>query len=207
MAIGDPYLSLDEFKARIEIFDTDDDTRILSALASASTEVNEYCKRQFNDGGTPTSIRYFTAESPQRCTIDDVSTATGLVVKVGSKTGGFTTTWVLDTDFELGPESLTIDEVPYSTRWQLNCLGSQYFPRAWRGGPNVQVTARWGWASVPANVVEATYLRAAQILRRRDAPEGVLGGFDGNAVRVSIYNDPDVIRLLKPFRKHLPGMF
>lgn len=206
MALGDPYLSLGEFKSRIGVYDSDDDDRIQGALASASADVNEYCGRQFNDSVTPTA-RVFRSVNQCWAQVDDFSTTTGLVVKVGSVTGGYTTTWTVGTDFQVGPSNATFNEVPYPVFWRLDTLLGQRWPYLYREGENIQVTARWGWGSVPTNVVEATYLRAAAIVRRRDSPEGVLGGFEGNAVRVSMFNDPDMVRLLRQFRKHVPGRF
>ena len=91
---------------------------------------------------------------------------------------------------------------------KLKTLRAQRWPVRYCDDENVEVTARWGWPSVPQAVVDATYIRAAAIVRRKDSPEGVLGGFDGGgAVRVSIFNDPDLVRLLRPYRKHVPGLF
>lgn len=206
MALGDPYISLPDFKDRMTIFDNVDDDRITDAIASASNDVNEYCGRQFNDSGSATA-RVFRS---MRCVaiVDDFSALDTLVVKTGTTTGGFTNTLTINVDFLVGPDNGTVNEVPGSAYWRLETLLNARFPYLYRTGPNLQVTARWGWSSVPSSVVDATYIRAAAIMRRRDTPEGVLGGFDGgNPVRVSMFNDPDLVRLLRPYRKHLPGRF
>lgn len=207
MALGDPYLSLPDFKIRFEVYDDDDDDRFLSALLSASSDINEYCGRQFNDAVTP-SARTFISQNRQTVWLDDFSTLTGLVVKVGDSASGYTTTYTVGTDFKVEPVNATFNEVPTSVYWKLKTLRAQRWPVRYCDDENVEVTARWGWPSVPQAVVDATYIRAAAIVRRKDSPEGVLGGFDGGgAVRVSIFNDPDLVRLLRPYRKHVPGLF
>jgi len=71
---------------------------------------------------------------------------------------------------------------------------SDYEP-AW--ARRVRVTARWGWSAVPAQVKQATILRAVALFKRKDAPHGV-AGFDGFGV-VRLRQDPDVEALLQPF--------
>jgi hypothetical protein len=62
----------------------------------------------------------------------------------------------------------------------------------------LQVTALWGWPAVPDEIEQATALYAARLYRRKDSPQGVIGGGDFGPVRVSRI-DPDVEALIAPF--------
>jgi hypothetical protein len=45
-------------------------------------------------------------------------------------------------------------------------------------------------------------IKAARLFKRKNSPEGVLGGFqDFGAVRVTNREDPDVMMLLNPYRR------
>jgi hypothetical protein len=68
----------------------------------------------------------------------------------------------------------------------------------------LQVTARWGWSSVPIEVYEACLLKAAALYKRRDSVQGVAGFGDFGVVRIG-RSDPDVIDLLGPYRRLTPG--
>ncbi len=201
MAIGDPYATLLELKTRLDIDDTADDGRLTSALASASRIVNGVCHRQFNQTTTATARLFRTTR--RRAQIDDFHTVTDLVVAVGSQSGGFNTTWTINTDFYVDPVNRTRNEEtgvqPY---WRIIPLGNKRFPVRYGEEYNLQVTAQWGWPSVPEDVKEATKLMATRLFRRVDSPEGVLGGFD-EAVRLA-KNDPDVMMLLGGYQKHVP---
>lgn len=210
MPLGDPYITLDELKDYLEIPRTDnvDDVRLNVARSAARETTESFCRRQFNDAGTPVSTRQFTSHTLRRAIIDDFSTTTGLVVRIGSRSSGFTTTWTLDSDYYVGPVNQTRNERPDQAYWRLNTLLNQRFTHATyrRDEPNIEVDAQWGWSAVPQGVVEANLLMAARLYRRRDSPDGIVSGFEGAPVRVSWMLDPDAKRQLAPYRKHVPGM-
>lgn len=206
MALGDPYISLPEFKTYMGIDDPDDDVRADTAIRSATEAIEDYCGRQFNDSGS-VSTRRFYSNSRTRAVIDDFSTVTGLVVKVGSLSGGYTTTWTIDADFFISPINSTRNERAESVYWRIETLSGQLFPMRLRRDPNVEVAARWGWPAIPEKVVEACYIESARLFRRKDSPDGVIGGFDGAPMRVGWRLDPDVERMLLKLRKHQTGKF
>jgi hypothetical protein len=74
---------------------------------------------------------------------------------------------------------------------------------SWCSSRKVQVTAAWGWPSVPDEIGEAALLQAARLFARRTSPEGVSGNAEWGIARVSRL-DPDVRELIKDFR--LPGL-
>lgn len=204
MALGDPYVSLSEFKSYLNLSDTFDDAELDFALATATSDIDEYCNRQFNDSGSATA-REFLVTNRRRVIIDDFSTLTGLVVQTGSKSQGYTTTLTIDSDFIVSPEGGRIGEVPYSVWWRLIALDMLSFDPDIE--PTLQVTARWGWAAVPDPVKQACLLWASRIFRRKDSPEGIIGGFDGAPIRVGWKMDPDIAMGLRRFRKHQPDRF
>ncbi len=65
------------------------------------------------------------------------------------------------------------------------------------------VTAKWGWPSVPAGVMNACLLQANRWFKRKDAPFGV-AGIDsmGGATRLLAQVDPDVAVGLSAYRRH-----
>lgn len=199
MAIGDPYATLTQLKARLDITDTTDDARLTDALDSATREIEDWCERQFNDAGAASS-RTYTPGSYDLLRLDDFSTTTGLIVT--TDTGGdgtYATTWAT-TDYQLEPLN---GVVRGRTGWPYNrirAIGSYRFPCSGSGRTTVQVTARWGWAAVPAPVVEACLILAAETFKAGDAPFGVAGFGEFGAVRVRA--NPLAQAKLAPYRRN-----
>jgi hypothetical protein len=65
----------------------------------------------------------------------------------------------------------------------------------------VQVTARWGWATIPEPITQACIIQASRIFKRYDSPLGVAGFGDLGAIRVSRFLDPDMAQLVEPYRR------
>lgn len=206
MAMGDPYGDLPEFKDRMQIHDSEDDARAERALLSASRNVEKYCRRQFNvaDPDTATA-RLFRCDNSEYAIIADFHSTTGLTVELGDLENDFSTTWVLNTDFWVSPLNGVRNEVPGTVYWRIEPMGGGRIPCPSGRQPNLRVAAPWGWGSVPEDVIEATYIDAHRIFRRKDSPDGVIGGFEGQPIRVGWKMDPDFERLLKDYRKHVPG--
>lgn len=188
-----------DLKAHLGIDDRIDDTTINNAVNSINSYIVNYCGREFTDAGSATA-RVFAPDCQLELTVDDFSTTTGLVVKTDDNDDGvYETTWTLDTDFYLEP----LNGKRYGQTWpyyELHSLGTRVFPIWNRRRASVQVTAQWGWAAIPAPVFEAALLIGARIFKRKNSPEGVLGGFDFNPVRISMREDPDAVRLLTDYR-------
>ncbi len=56
----------------------------------------------------------------------------------------------------------------------------------------------------PADIVEATVLAVARLFRRKDAPLGIVGSADFGVTNV-VRSDPDVQRLIAPYRRVVVG--
>lgn len=63
----------------------------------------------------------------------------------------------------------------------------------------VRVTGEFGWVEIPAAVKKATLLLAARLYKRKDNVNGVSFGDAIGVVRISRFEDPDVVRLLSPY--------
>lgn len=195
MALGDPYVTLTQLKERVDIADTIDDAQITRALASATEEINRHCGRQFNDAESA-SARRFKPSTCARVLVDDFHTTTDLVVE--SSTDGITWTAWSASDYELEPADGVVDGLPGWPFWKIVAVGSRAFTRDRR--PTVRVTARWGWAAVPANVVEACELIASESFKMNSAPFGVAGYGEFGPIRVRMNSRAE--SLLKRYQRN-----
>jgi hypothetical protein len=91
---------------------------------------------------------------------------------------------------------------PYTA---IRAIGSYLFP-VWEPAnvnaqeATVQIVGTFGWNTVPTAIRQATIMLASRIYKRADSPLGVAGFSDLGAIRVSNI-DPDINRLIMPFRK------
>jgi hypothetical protein len=174
MALGDDYISVDDFKAYVKIEGSSQYDELLEeAAGSASREVERFCRRQFNDAGSA-SEREFTPVSSEVLIVDDFSTSDGLEIEVDG------IAWTAD-QYSLEPKNGVMQGVPGWPYWLIRAKGGSSFPT---NGADVKVTARWGWAAVPEPVRQATKVIAAMNFQMKDAPLGVAGNGDFGVVRV-----------------------
>ena len=169
------------------------------ALNGAEAIVDQWCGRTFNDAGSA-SERKFYADSCYFVDVNDFSTTSGLVVKTDDDDDGTAETTWASTDYVLEPENNLRNGAtwPYC---RIRAVEGRTFPIHRSGRPGVYVTARWGWAAVPAAVKSATLLIAAADFQRRDSPHGVAGFGEFGVVRVRGTMDPRAAELLAPYRK------
>lgn len=179
MALGDPYISVAELAEHVNIGDATDDAYMTSLVSAVSRGIEAHCGRQFNDAGS-TSTRKYRPSSAYRVRVDDFHTTAGLIVVTdGTPTTGY----------ELEPLNGLRNGVP----WPYDAI---VLDRP--VGGLVEVTARWGWPSVPLDVRQATLIQAARIFGRRYSVNGLIGQGDF-VFRVSIKPDADVMALLAPY--------
>ena len=204
MAITNGYATRNEVKAalRIGTADTADDTLIDNCVGAASRLIDGYCNRQFWAVASATP-RVFQANTEFVCDVDDFYTTTGFVLKTSSfADGNFDTTWA-STDVQLEPLNGVLDGLTWSYD-KLRAIGNYLFPTVnanYGEQALVQVTARWGWASVPEPITQACIIQASRIFKRYDSPLGVAGFGDLGAIRVSRFLDPDMAQLVEPYRR------
>lgn len=192
------YLTLEEVKESIDLSGTsyrDDD--IERALAAAELVIENLCEDRFYQDGTAVA-RYYDPEDsatvklrPSAATIDSV--------KVDEDGDGVYETTLAATDYVKWPYNAAADAKPW---WELRIHpnSSECFPTAYP--QSVEVTAKFGWATTPEAVKQATLILATKLLKRREAPFGIVAfSFDGgDAMRIA-RNDPDVMGLLGPYMR------
>ena len=203
MALGDRYATAAELRDRFGIDDVDDDAQLEDALDAASSWVTSWCQRDFNQAASATARLYYPRGSVVN--VDDIASTTGLVVGSDEDDDGvYEVTWTITTEFVLEPLNGIMDGITGWPYTRLRSLDVRSWPTAGPYRPPVSVTALWGWPAVPAAVKTAALIMAARLFKRRDSPEGVLGGFaDFGPVRVGTRLDPDVEALLFPYRKQI----
>lgn len=202
MTITNGYATLNDFKAYLfpsANYGTAEDAQMEAAIESASRIIDAHTNRRFYSD-TTVSARVYYANTSIRCTVDDFSTTTGLIIKTDTGDNGtYDQTWAA-TEYILEPINAEIGGVsgqPYNT---IVATIPKMFPVTGRR-PRIQVTAKWGWAAVPDTVRQACLIQAARLFRRAQTPEGFAAGESFGAIRVSTKLDPDVQMLLAPFRR------
>ena len=111
MAITNGYCALSEIKTYIGLSGSGQDTNLESAVESASREIDQYCGRIFYE--TTSQVRTYTPTNRYELEVDDISTVTGLVVKLDTTDdGSYDTTLTINTDFIVSPvnRSNVLDE-------------------------------------------------------------------------------------------------
>jgi hypothetical protein len=203
MAITNGYCSLADVKAAARITDTIDDTLLELSIESASREIDSYTERVFySTGGTPVARVYIPQDIYLVETDDIVSVTTLKSDSAGD--GTFDITWETS-DFQLEPlngRAGGIDTPATRIRAIGDYLWPVYEPRNVNSNQaSVQVTGVFGFATVPTAVRQACILSALRQYKRYESPTGVLGFSDIGAVRVGTKLDPDVERMIQPYRK------
>jgi len=192
MVWGPDYVEVDDLAEFVRIKgvadipdDTTDDAQLALAIAAASRAIDRHCRRQFGVVAAPEARRYTVRwrGSYLVADIDDLMTTTGLLV------GGLVVA---------SPEFLPLNAAAEGKPWTtLEVADSAVDDRG-----RVEVTALWGWTTVPPSVVEACLLQASRVFARRGSPFGVAGSpADGSEIRLLAKVDPDVAVSLEPFRR------
>lgn len=193
--LSNTYVELERLKKRQNLDATTfADLDIEAAILAATSMVNKRCNRQFTKD-TVDSTRYYTPQRLDWVAIDDLADATSVKLDLDAD-GTYETTLTENTDFVFEPLNAETDGWP---RTAIRIIGrsGRYLPLEPR---SVQVVGKHGWDAVPYEVVSATELRAARLLKRRETPYGLDNsvGFDGATVRIPRF-DSDEEALLAPF--------
>jgi hypothetical protein len=201
--INQGYATRNQVKAalRIGTADTIDDDLIDNCVGAASRLIDGYCNRRFWQTGTA-EARVYQAEDSFYCSIDDIA-GTALTLKTSTQADGtFDLQWSRS-DYQLEPLNGNLDGLTWSYD-KIRAVGDYLFPTVnanYGDQALVQVTAIFGWPSVPEPVTQATIIQASRIFKRYDSPLGVVGFGDLGQIRVSRYLDPDMAQLVEPYRR------
>ena len=205
MAITNGYCSLADVKAAARITDDIDDTLLELSIESASREIDSYTERVFyqtGSEGTPVA-RVYVPQDLYVVETDDIISVTTLKTDSNGD-GTFDTTFDVS-DFQLEPLNGLAGgiETPFT---RIRAVGTYLWPtyeprNVDANQASVQVTGVFGFATVPTAVRQACILSALRQYKRYESPTGVLGFSDIGAVRVGTKLDPDVERMIQPYRK------
>lgn len=205
MAITNGYATLNEIKAYLSISDSTDDALLEDLIESASRSIDRIANRRFYLDANA-SARLYRAYSDIFVYTDDIGTTTGLVVAVDENGNGtYSKQLTLNTDYILDPLTAPSLNRPYT---QLTMVSNTemwpIFPGLTQNGlrPGVQVTAKWGWPSVPSDINMACLILSADLYKRKDAPGGILGLGDLGVVRMSPLGR-DVTAMVRAYKKEV----
>lgn len=197
MALGDAYATVDDMKARLDREADIDENALQAALDTASRGIEKMTGRQFNQA-TVATARVYRPTSYRLVDVDDFYTTTGLVIETDDgDSGTFSTTWSAGS-YELYPLNGISDGEAGWPWFKVRALNSRWFPCGSRA--TVRVTARWGWAAVPAAVKESCLVSAVEIFKLKDTPFGVGGYGDFGIIRAR--DNPFVARMLAPYSRN-----
>ena len=180
------YVALSELKSALGITGSTEDDFLNLAIASAESSIDDLCA----------SARTYRAQ-PYVVITDDISTATGLLVKTDTTGDGTFDTTLAAADYQLEPLNNLVKGRGVDT---IRAVGSQLFAVYGDGLAGVEVTAKWGYPSVPDPVKQAALMFSARLFSRKASPMGVIGVGDFGPVRIS-RSDPDIAALLVDYRR------
>lgn len=204
MTVTNGYCTRNDVEADLGLAPNDpiSAAKIDAAINAACRQIDGYTGRRFWQDANVQSMQYY-ADNPMECATDDISTVTGLVVKVDTGDDGtFATTLTQTTNFLLLP----INASRRTPVWPWDSLrivdaGVSWFPTSASGRPGVQVTAKFGWPAVPDDVRKASIIQAVQLYRAGDAVFGGLSFGDGAFIRVRDTLNPMAAALVEPYCK------
>ena len=203
MAITNGYATLTQIKNYLSISDNTDNDLLEDLIESASRSIDRIANRRFY-ADSSASARLYRAYSDVFVYVDDISTTTGLIVAVDENGNGtYSKTLTLDTDFIMDPLTASALGRPFTQLTMVSNTESwPIFPGLTQNGlrPGVQVTAKWGWPSVPDDITVATLTLTADQYKRKDAPGGVLGLGDLGVIRMSPVGR-DVAQIVRAYKK------
>ena len=201
MAITNGYATLADVKAAARITDNIDDTLLELAIESASREIDSYTERVFFSSGTESRI--YVPRRSNLVETDDIISVTTL--KTSTNADGVFDQTFAPTDFQLEPLNGIAGGIvtPFT---KVRAVGDFFFPVYQprdipSGRATVEITGVFGFPSIPIAIKQATVLASLRAYKRYESPTGVLGFSDMGVVRVGARLDPDVQRLIEPYRK------
>jgi hypothetical protein len=205
MAITNGYATLAEIKAYMSISDNTDNDLLENLVESASRSIDRIANRRFYLDATA-SARLYRAYSNIFVFVDDIGTTSNLVVAIDENGNGtYSKTLTLNTDYILDPLTSQSLNRPFTQLTMVSNTESwPIFPGLTSNGlrPGVQVTARWGWPSVPDDLNMACLILTADLYKRKDAPGGILGLGDLGVVRMSPIGR-DVTAMVRAYKKEV----
>jgi len=194
--VAQEYISVEELKSSLSLAGQQfADQDIARAISAASRAIDQICDRRFY-ADTVDVTRTYIPMSSLFMPIDDLSSFTSM------SQGG--TTWTQNTDFYFEPTNAPANGQPWTS---VKTIGKPFIwtlkdiqPYGGYVDPRITLVGKYGWATTPPEVVEATGILATRLMKRsREAAFGVLSlGIDAGAIEIARY-DTDVQTLIDPY--------
>ena len=197
MTITNGYVTLAGLKGYLGIDDSVEDALLEQIIEAASRSVDRIANRRFylDAAATPRTYRPI---GNLRVITDDIGTTSGLVLKTDpDSTGLYQTTFTLNLDYITEPTNALALGRPIN---YLTIVGGTAMSLPVNYWPQVQVTARWGWPTVPDDIEQATYILSADLYKRKDSIGGVLGLSELGAIRMSPLGR-DIAAMVRAYRR------
>lgn len=192
------YATLADLRSWLSIDDSWDDGTLSATLSAAESAVEAHCGQLFT---SVTATRLFVPDDELLLFLNQspIATAAGMSISMDVDNNGSyetsvpSTDWLLEPINGLGPTGET--GWPYTRIRLIN--GRTWTASDW-GRPTVQITAQWGWPTVPEAVRQATLIGAAWLWSQKASPTGVQMTEFGP---MTIRSMPQAERLLAPYRR------
>ena len=182
MAISNGYATLAELKGYLKIEDSMEDSLLEHIVEAASRSIDRIANRRFFLDSSASARTYRPADL-LRVFTDDFGSTSGLIVKTDPNDAGtYTTTLTLNTDYIVEPVNAAAKGRPWN---YITIVSGESFSLPVNYRPQVEVTARWGWPTVPDDINQATLILSADLYKRKDSIGGVLGLSELGAIRMS----------------------
>jgi len=182
MAITNGYATLAELKTYLKIEDSMEDGLLENIVEAASRSIDRMANRRFYLDSSA-SARTYRPSDLLRVFVDDFGSTSGLVVKTDpDATGVYQTTLTISTDFIVEPVNASAKGRPWN---YITIVSGQSFSLPTNYRPQVEITARWGWPTIPDDINQATLILSADLYKRKDSIGGVLGLSELGAIRMS----------------------
>lgn len=197
------FVSLDDLTRRLDLTgSTGFDVELDESITAASRAIEAWCGRTFSSATASTTLHYWPRWDGRWWVIDteDLHTVTS-VKHDPSDTGAYDVTLTETTDFLKLPRNNVRAGISGWPTCGFRLL-SGFSPRTSGDIEPFQVVGKLGWAETPVAVRQACLILAEELFKMRDAPFGVLQGWnDFGPVRVSGDTFRRVRALLDPFAK------
>jgi hypothetical protein len=201
MTITNGYITLSGLKTYLKIDDSVEDALLEQIIESASRSIDRIANRRFYLDGSATA-RTFRPIGNLRVIVDDIGTTSGLILKTDPDANGvFQTTFTLNSDYIVEPTNALAKGRPIT---YLTVVGPTALSLPVNYWPQVEVTARWGWPTVPDDIEQATYILSADLYKRKDSIGGVLGLSELGAIRMSPLGR-DIAAMVRAYRREFFG--
>src|SRR5688572_8125097 len=181
------YIERDEIKDYVRVDDSLDDAKWDLAIPAASRAIDRGTGRQFGIVEAVEARTYAVKYRPRtrrwHAAIDDLRTVAGLVLPASVTSG-----------YRLFPRNA----VALGFAWTEITFAED--PR--NDDDELDMTALWGWESIPVAIKHAAALQTSRFAARWDSPYGIAGSPDqGSELRLLARVDPDVAVSIRHYRR------